>query len=307
VTSAPHDTDNIDGPTSSTLCVGMFTLSTGCRPYGRRVPGPRENRAAVFTSSSQDVEVYRDGSWLPGSLLGWRHEDDGSCQAWVRTSQGTDDTAWLALDYLRLPQPEPRRTATTISPLATTVPTPSTDAVLTGTMAAIRAVPAPTRGVGGRRERSELTATMNLFAVRDLATEDGAPATSPPAASAPSVPATTARPARSGGRRRAPETAEIDVLVAPAAGGPAVAGRHRAPAPAAGAAGRHRAADTGVWPAVRADAPAVAAPPAQRADEPDAHLFTRPMRLGDLVGGPGAGGIPRPRRPSARNGRLTEV
>jgi hypothetical protein len=54
-----------------------------------------ENRAAVFTSQPQTVEVYQAGTWWAGELLGWRHDADGSCQVWVRVVLGgVEETAW---------------------------------------------------------------------------------------------------------------------------------------------------------------------------------------------------------------------
>jgi hypothetical protein len=274
-----------------------------------------ENRAAVFTSSPQDVEVYQDGSWRPGALLGWRHDVDGGCQAWVRTTAGgAQDTTWLALDYLRLPEPVSQWPVTAVTqPPSGGTARDSVEAALTGTIAAIRAVPAPTRS-SVRREPSALTATMNLFAVRDTAAEDTAPPAAFSGGSAPAVPAAAPRAGRTAGRRRAPETAVVEVPVAPLGGSP-VPGRHRAPSSTAGIAGRHRAADTGVWPVVREDGPAPRpsaesvrpAAAAVRDEESDVELFTRPMRLGDLVGGPGIGGVPQPRRAPAREGRLSGV
>jgi len=69
-----------------------------------------ENRAAVFSNQSQDVEVYQDGVWWPGSLLGWRHDTNGSCQVWVRIRiGGSESTVWTELDALRLPDAAPQR------------------------------------------------------------------------------------------------------------------------------------------------------------------------------------------------------
>ncbi|SFK50683.1 hypothetical protein SAMN04488085_10252 [Geodermatophilus ruber] len=63
------------------------------------------SRAAVFTQRPQDVEVYVDGVWRLGSMLGWRHEGGGVCRAWVRvTADGVERTAWTDLVDLRLPQ-----------------------------------------------------------------------------------------------------------------------------------------------------------------------------------------------------------
>src|SRR5690242_18272403 len=79
--------------------------------YGRPVSRAMENRAAVFTNQSQDVEVYQDGVWWPGSLLGWRHDTNGSCQVWVRIRiGGSESTVWTELDALRLPDAAPQRT-----------------------------------------------------------------------------------------------------------------------------------------------------------------------------------------------------
>jgi hypothetical protein len=260
-----------------------------------------ENRAAVFTSQPQDVEVYRDGAWWSGALLGWRHDAQGSCQVWVRVVvRGSEETSWLALELLRLPEPaaEPVRhltvvgadSATTdaaITGTTTMDAATSADDALTGTMAAIRAVPVPrTRRPAARAGTSEVTSTTNFVAIRD-------------AAPAPVGP--------TGGRRRAPELRmgeQPAVAASPAA--PIAPGRHRAPASTGGAAGRHRAADTGVWPAVRDDEPVrltelprptLTRPPA---DEPDAAWLTRPMRLDEGFDG----AVPQPRRPR-RDGRLS--
>src|SRR5205823_6031420 len=53
----------------------------------------------------QDVEVYSAGEWLPGALLGWRHDASGGCQVWVRlTADGSEEPAWIDLECLRLPE-----------------------------------------------------------------------------------------------------------------------------------------------------------------------------------------------------------
>jgi hypothetical protein len=257
------------------------------------VSGAIENRAAVFTSSPQDVEVYRDGTWWAGSLLGWRHDAAGGCQVWVRAEvRGVEETSWLALDLLRLPEPAARPERHLAAVGAGNAA--DVDTALTGTMAAIRAVPVPrSRARGTVSDPSALSSTMNLVAVRDVPGEDAA----------------EVAPRRPGGRRRAPEppTGE-QPAVAPEQTGPVIPGRHRAPAPGAVSAGRHRAADTGVWPAVRNDEPAHLTelprrrPPLPALDEPDSHLLTRPMRLGDALDG----GVPQPRR-AYRDGRLSGV
>ena len=245
-----------------------------------------ENRAAVFTSSPQDVEVYHDGSWWAGALLGWRHDAAGGCQVWVRlTVRGAEETSWLPLELLRLPEPAgaPDRPLAVIGAGS---PAGGVGDALTGTMAAIRAVPAPrSRPRTAPSASSELTSTRGLVAVRGVPEDHGI----------------AAPPRRPGGRRRAPEppTGEHPALP-PEEAGPTALGRHRAPAPAAAAAGRHRAADTDVWPAVRDDEPVrLTELPKRRTpvpvvDGPDAHLLTRPMRLSDAADAR----IPQPRRVS---------
>lgn len=290
VSGGSRDTDNIRAPTSSTLSAGVFTLSGDWSPYGRDVSGAMENRSAVFANQPQAVEVYRDGAWWPGSLLGWRHDDRGGCQVRVRlAADEAEDATWTALDYLRLPEvalaaPAVRHLSVVDAPAES-----AGDSPLTATIAALRAVPsAVARNAGHPVGPSELTATMNLVAVRDRDEE------TPSVAPAAEVPAR-----RSGGRRRAPEVAGAG---GPASTVPSSPGRHRAPAPAADvdAEGRHRASDTGVWPAVRVqDAPEPSQPAAPSLlGHPGEDLLTRPMRLDDI-----SGRVPRPRRP-ALEGRL---
>jgi hypothetical protein len=263
--------------TSSTLRVGVFTLCTRSTPYGARVSGAMENRAAVFTSQPQAVEVYQAGTWWAGELLGWRHDADGSCQVWVRVVLGgVEETAWTDLATLRLPE---RHLSVAAPP---TLRGPSTQEMSVA------------RHPSGRRARSadESAVTASLPKVPELSV----------------VPDPTGAAARPGGRRRAPEEAvpsggrrrAPEEAVEPVGGrrrapedAVAVArvdtpssGRHRAP----GDPGRHRTADTGLLPVVAQAAlparPEVAAAPsretwtAPEGLEADL-LLTRPMRLSD--------------------------
>jgi hypothetical protein len=227
----------------------------------------------VFTSSPQSVEIYERGAWWPGSMLGWRHDKNGACQAWVRVEfAGVVEDAWVDLTLLRLPEATRERHLT-----------------LAREPRGVLARP----GEAATAERpSELTQTQHLPLVRETGT---------PAAGR-HVPPT-------GGRRRAPETAERPATPAsPPAVTPAAEarplGRHRAPAEV----GRHRAADTGLLTPVPAEPgrddaliqPADRwAPPPPRSELPpagpvvrpnsaraqaDVDLFTRPMRLDDAVG-----------------------
>lgn len=283
----------------------------------------------MFTSQPQAVEVYQAGAWWAGDLLGWRHRVDGSCQVWVRvTLGGVEETAWMDLAGLRLPERHP-----TVAPEPAAVADPASTQKL------------PRASSAGWRERpaaAQSAATASMPIVREPSAE---PATARPGGRR-RVPESVGTPAAgvapvvpgSGGRRRAPEGAEpvaTAVASAPRTGGrrrapeivdadgpgsdrdmPAAsaAGRHRAALPVD--AGRHRGADTGVLPAVQNSVPAgpvgaPAAPPARLDDtvggrarsvwtsvgEPEPELLTRPMRLSDQ---------PHARRPRL-DGSLTGV
>ena len=235
----------------------------------------KERRAAGFTAGPQDVEIYQQGSWWPASLLGWRHETDGSCQVRVRVVvDGVQQTSWTGLETLRLP--ERQLPASAASPLMTVADPASGDSPA-------QAVPA--RGASARWG-SALASEGHLRVPG---------------------PSTTVRPSadlpRGGGRRRADAATAPDLLV------PARPGRHRAPAAASADAGRHRAADTETWALPTEDAWRDAAqtwaalrrddsgagrsggarplPLGPREDspwrEPEAQLLTRPMRLRDAV------------------------
>lgn len=235
-----------------------------------------ENRAAVFTSQPQAVEVYQSGAWWPGELLGWRHDPDGSCQVWVRVVLGgVEESAWTDLSTLRLPE---RHLA--VAPVASALAAPAT-----GEAPVTRVAPVvPVTG-----DDRDLAETASLPLVRDLAVT--------PAWSADDI-------RRTGGRRRAPETgalAAVSATDSPHAGsitpGVAPRGRHRAQADP----GRHRAADTGMLPVVSRGAGGdmgLPAPRTARAEEttaaasrdpwstavdPEPDLLTRPMRLTDLA------------------------
>jgi len=272
-----------------------------------------ENRAAVFTSQPQAVEVYQAGAWWAGELLGWRHDANGSAQVWVRVVLGgVEETAWTDLASLRLPE---RHLAVAAEPIARGTYGPGTQEMSVA------------RHPAGRRARSaeaSVPAAAGQPTVRDLSV-------------VPDLPATGGRRSAdetaqfaSVGRRRAPETVET-----PVAGGRRTAdetaqfasvGRRRAPEdapaqPVPATPGRHRAADTGLLPAVSAPTISTARvaagpvpggsavpPPVSRPQEPatragwtapegvEPELLTRPMRLSDHV--------PHARRPRAdRPGR----
>ena len=263
-----------------------------------------ENRAAVFTSQPQAIEVYQAGTWWAGELLGWRHDADGSCQVWVRVVLGgVEETAWTDLATLRLPERH----------LSVALPPASVHGPATQEMSVAR-------HPSGRRARSadaDAQATAGLPLVRDLSVVPDLPSaggrrTADETAQFASVgrrraPETGESP--SVGRRRAPEgTVAVASVPAPSPG------RHRAPAAPAAPAdpGRHRTADTGLFPVVSEAArparpqksatqlPKGAAQPQKSAAQPqksapssrdgwtapegmEADLLTRPMRLSDHV------------------------
>jgi len=64
-----------------------------------------DDRAMVFIGEPQDVDVYRADGWVSGSLLGWRHDDGGSCRLMVRLAvDSMDAVAWADLENVRLPK-----------------------------------------------------------------------------------------------------------------------------------------------------------------------------------------------------------
>jgi hypothetical protein len=254
-----------------------------------------DSRPAVFASSPQSVEVYQAGTWWRGELLGWRHDAAGMCQMRVRVVVGgVEETAWIDLAGLRLPE----------RPLSPVTEPSRIDPRVKQELPPAQAISA----LRGRAVTADATTTAALPMIRD---ESPSPSVRGAGAAAPTVSVP-----RSGGRRRAPEDADIQVVVAAEVAVPP--GRHRAPRDE----GRHRAADTEVFPVLTDESdelPALSpgtAPAAEprrparghtagwsvpqartarseesfvrsevctgRIDaEPD--LLTRPMRLGDLT------------------------
>jgi hypothetical protein len=256
-----------------------------------------DSRAAVFTSSPHSVEVHQAGTWWRGELLGWRHDSSGTCQMWVRVVVGgVEETAWIDLAALRLPE-------TQVDPA--TEPG-RIDSRVKQELPAAQAISA----LRGRPLTADAATTAALPMIRD---EVAAPVTSVQAAAAVAPSVSVSRP---GGRRRAPEDGDIQVVTAAEVAVPP--GRHRASRDE----GRHRAADTEVVAAAAdeaAEVPAASveasvAGESRRAARPHAgagrsipqartarpeesygrpevcagrtdaepDLLTRPMRLGDL-------------------------
>jgi hypothetical protein len=230
-----------------------------------------ENRAAVFTSKPQAVEVYQAGAWWSGELLGWRHAADGSCQVWVRVVLGgAEETAWTELETLRLPErhlamaPEPASVESAERELSLARHPSSrhradVEATVTTSMPMVRDLSVVSDATvppsGGRRRAPEVPVGASTGGRRRAPEEPAAessggrrraPETAVPTGGrrrAPEEPGA----APSGGRRRAPEDT-TSTTSNPAA----LLGRHGVAAPVTAAAdpGRHRTADTGMLPAL---------------------------------------------------------
>ncbi|MFW3172521.1 hypothetical protein [Geodermatophilus sp. CPCC 206100] len=155
-----------------------------------------ERRSAAFTQHSPDVEVHADGSWWPGAILGWRHDQDGSCEVSVRVAvAGVERETWVDLGDLRLTRP----------PLAEP----------TGTGEPGAGAPA---GV-------EPTVVLDRAAARRQLVAD--------VLTSPELPAVSAGATLRGGRSRRRHGGDVTAEL-PAVGRESSAGRHRAPAAVAG-------------------------------------------------------------------------
>jgi hypothetical protein len=158
--------------------------------------------------------------------------------------------------------------------------------------------PEPTAELSSTQKlpRAESVATTGMPAVRALSAVPSAPRTGGRRRAPETAETVVAAAAthRSGGRRRAPEDALVTNAPVPdAVAAAASPGRHRAAV--AADAGRHRAADTGLFPAVTEAVPAVAKPPVTAPAVPPA----RTPRFDDTFGGRsraawGAVGEPEP-------------
>ncbi len=218
--------------------------------------------------SPQDVEVLVDGAWVPGAMLGWRHDDTGGCEALVRTrAAGVDADAgtWTGLTAVRLPQ---RQLA--VAPMAAA---PVTAAHVTAAPVDGPVSPGGASDHPHRPHRHGADVTAEMPAVASLAGgRHRAPSRSGPGrhrAVTAELPAAVGAPA--------PASADATVIAA-AATGPAAG----TATPAAAAAAAPAAAPAAVPAAVPAAAASPGVPPVPApAEEHD--LRTRRIRLGDLV------------------------
>ncbi len=215
--------------------------------------------------SPQDVEVLVDGAWVPGAMLGWRHDDTGACEAWVQLRSAVPGVVegvgtWVGLVDVRLPERH-----LSLAPATAALPRPA-------------GAPGTPAGRLRRSRRHGADGTAEQPAVgAGAAGRHRAPAA---AEAGRHRAVTTEMPAVAAGSDDAPGvatggTASPDAtVVAPAARGP-VAGGPAAIVPTAGV-------------------PAGSVPAATPAA---ADMLTRPIRLGDLV--PTARGGRPPVRPTA--------
>ncbi len=214
--------------------------------------------------SPQDVEVLVDGAWVPGAMLGWRHDDTGACEAWVQLRSAVPGVVegvgtWVGLVDVRLPERH-----LSLAPATAALPRPA-------------GAPGTTAGRLRRSRRHGADATAEQPAVgAGAAGRHRAPSAAEAGrhrAVTTEMPAVAAVPGDAPGAAPGDAAPPDATVVAPAVRGP-VAGGPAAGDPAAGV-------PEGSIPA--------AAPAA-------ADVLTRPIRLGDLV--PMARGGRPPVRPT---------
>lgn len=106
-----------------------------------------------------DAEVLAEGSWWPGAVLGWRHDEAGVCQAEVRVAvAGVERVRWVDLTAVRLPQSRD----VAASPVAPTrEPAAETVVISRADLGGLVAPGVPARpSARRRRHASDLTAEL---------------------------------------------------------------------------------------------------------------------------------------------------
>ena len=190
--------------------------------HGGRVSGTINGRAMVFTSEPQDIDVYDGDRWVPASMLGWRHENEGPCRIMVRfTGNSIAKTAWARLEHVRLPQRHPVR-----------LPGAGPDDV---------GAPSPARD----HPKTQPLPIGRSPEVREDEFERSSARAAPSRAGKPDPGNRTDHPRRR--RTDAPPAGHMGELADAGAPESDTAGRHRAPSEV----GRHRAGDPGFAPAGR--------------------------------------------------------
>lgn len=117
----------------------------------------QRGRAAASIARPLEAEVFAEGAWWPGAVLGWRHDESGECEAQVRVlAAGTEQELWVGLAAVRLPETGDRSGPLPESPAETVV---MSRADLRGLMTA----GLPGRGARRRRHASDLTAELPVL------------------------------------------------------------------------------------------------------------------------------------------------
>ncbi|MGY1591843.1 hypothetical protein ACI79D_07695 [Geodermatophilus sp. SYSU D00708] len=110
-----------------------------------------------------------DGAWWPGSILGWRHDAQGSCEVWVRVAvAGRNREIWTALSDLRLPEPRPATAGAAAAVPGAGAGAPVLDLgraaarerLVAGVLGAPALAPAGGAGPSRRRHGGDVTAEM---------------------------------------------------------------------------------------------------------------------------------------------------
>lgn len=106
-----------------------------------------------------EAEVLADGSWWPGAVLGWRHDQAGDCQAEVRVVvAGAEQVRWVELAAVRLPEPS---ASDVIPPAPAGGQAAETVVMSRADLRELMATGLPVRPAGRRRRHaSDLTAEL---------------------------------------------------------------------------------------------------------------------------------------------------
>ncbi|MGY1745648.1 hypothetical protein [Blastococcus sp. SYSU D00695] len=154
-------------------------------------------------SQPLDAEVYVDGTWWPGAVLGWRHDRSGACEASVRALIGAAAREmWVELAAVRLPEPVPAPAA---EPIVARVAEVGPAARLSGSVETVQMSRVelrrmlgdglPARGVARRRRHaSDLTAELPVVRCAEAEGRHRAGVPAGRHRAGDEVPATAARP-----------------------------------------------------------------------------------------------------------------
>ncbi|MGY1772148.1 hypothetical protein [Blastococcus sp. SYSU D00813] len=122
------------------------------------MPVDKRGRAVASIAQPLEAEVLADGSWWPGAVLGWRHDEAGVCQAEVRVVvAGAERVRWVDLTAVRLPQ-GPGGAGASVPPARE--PAAETVVMSRADLRELMATGLPARPVRRRRHASDLTAEL---------------------------------------------------------------------------------------------------------------------------------------------------